>query len=121
MGSRVERKFDLAVVGAGIVGLAHAYAAAQLGKRVIVIDRDTRANGASIRNFGFITVSGQERGASWRRAMRSRDVWADVAPAAGIAIVQKGLLLAMRYPESLAVAEAFLKTEMGHGCRMHDA
>jgi glycine/D-amino acid oxidase-like deaminating enzyme len=60
--------YELAVVGAGIVGLAHAYAAARLGRRVVVIDRDARANGASIRNFGFITVTGQERGTCWRRA-----------------------------------------------------
>jgi FAD dependent oxidoreductase TIGR03364 len=117
----VTRRFDLAVVGAGIVGLAHALAAAKLGKRVIVIDRDTRANGASIRNFGFITVTGQKRGDTWRRARRSRDIWAEIAPAAGIAIEQHGLLLALRYPESLAVAEAFLKTEMGEGCALRTA
>ena len=69
--------FDLAVVGAGICGLAHALAAARRGKRVVVIDRDAAANGASIRNFGFITVTGQQSGDCWRRAMRSRDVWAE--------------------------------------------
>ena len=77
--------FDLAVVGGGILGLAHAWAAARMGKRVALIERDARANGASIRNFGFITVTGQERGDSWRLARRTRDVWAEVAPAAGIA------------------------------------
>ena len=38
--------YDLAVVGAGIVGLAHALAGARRGLRVVVIDRDARANGA---------------------------------------------------------------------------
>ena len=52
------RPYDLAIVGAGICGLAHALAAARRGKRVVVIDRDAQANGASIRNFGFITVTG---------------------------------------------------------------
>ena len=52
--------------------------------RVVVIERDARANGASIRNFGFVTVTGQQRGQCWQRAMRSRQVWAEVAPAAGI-------------------------------------
>ena len=108
--------YDLAVVGAGIVGLAHAYAAARLGKRVVVIERDGRANGASIRNFGFVTVTGQPAGDTWRRARRSRDIWIEAAEAAGIAIEQRGLLLAMRRPESRAVAEAFLRTEMGEGC-----
>ena len=110
--------YDLAVVGAGIVGLGCALAAAKLGKRVVVIDRDAQANGASVRNFGFITVTGQERGAMWRRAMRSRDVWAEVAAEAEVPIHHRGLLLTARRPESVAVLEAFLQTEMADGCRL---
>ncbi len=112
--------YDLAVIGGGVVGLAHALAAARLGKRVVVIDRDARANGASIRNFGFVTVTGQERGAPWRRARRSRDIWNEIAPHAGIAIEQRGLLVTLRMPESLAAAEAFLATEMGEDCVLLD-
>jgi FAD dependent oxidoreductase TIGR03364 len=110
--------FDVAVVGAGIVGLAHALAAVRRGKRVIVIDRDAHANGASIRNFGFITVTGQQAGACWQRAMRSRDIWANVAPQAGIAIEHEGLCVVARRPEAKRVLEAFLETEMGRTCRM---
>lgn len=106
------------IVGGGIIGLAHAYAAAKLGKRVAVTERDARANGASIRNFGFITVSGQERGDSWRLARRTRDIWAEIAPAAGIPIEHHGLMLTARSQEALAVIEAFLGTEMGEGCRL---
>jgi FAD dependent oxidoreductase TIGR03364 len=112
--------YDLAIVGSGVVGLAHALAAARLGKRVVVIDRDARANGASIRNFGFVTVTGQGRGAPWRRASRSRDVWAQVAPLAGVAIEQRGLIVTLRMAQSLAAAEAFLATEMGEGCVLLD-
>ena len=50
--------FDVAIVGAGICGLGHALAAARRGMRVVVIDRDAQANGASVRNFGFVTVTG---------------------------------------------------------------
>ena len=110
--------FDLAVVGAGICGLAHALAAARRGKRVVVIDRDAQANGASVRNFGFITVTGQQEGACWRRALRSRDVWVEVAEAAGIPILGRGLLTIARRPEARAVLEEFLATDMGAGCRM---
>jgi D-hydroxyproline dehydrogenase subunit beta len=112
------RSYDFAVVGAGICGLAHALAACRLGKKVVVIDRDAEANGASIRNFGFITVTGQQAGECWRRAMRSRDIWIDIAAAAKIPIVQRGLLTIARRPEARAVIEEFLSTEMGRDCRL---
>lgn len=113
-----DRPFDLAVVGAGICGLAHALAAARLGKRVVVIDRDAQANGASVRNFGFITVTGQEEGECWRRALRSRDIWVEIAEAAGIPILQRGLLTIARRASARAVIEEFLATPMGHGCKL---
>ena len=112
-----SRSYDLAIIGAGVCGLAHALAAVRRGKRVVVIDRDAQANGASVRNFGFVTVTGQQTGECWRRAMRSRDVWVEVAAAAKIAIVQRGLLTVARRPEARAVIEEFLETEMGSECR----
>jgi FAD dependent oxidoreductase TIGR03364 len=120
-GAPEDERFDLAVVGAGIVGLAHALAAARAGLKVVVVERDVRANGASVRNFGFVTVTGQAPGEVWRLARRARDVWAEIAPAAGIAIEHRGLVLTLRRPESVAVAEAFLATEMGEGCDLLDA
>jgi FAD dependent oxidoreductase TIGR03364 len=110
--------YDVAIVGAGIVGLAHALMAVRRGKRVVVIDRDAQANGASIRNFGFITVTGQQAGDCWRRAMRSRDVWLEVAGPAGIRVEHEGLVVAARRPEAKRVLEAFCATEMGRDCAM---
>jgi FAD dependent oxidoreductase TIGR03364 len=113
-----SQTYDLAIVGAGICGLAHALAAVQRGKRIIVVDRDAQANGASVRNFGFVTVTGQQAGKCWRRAMRSRDVWLEIAAAAKISIEQRGLLMIARRPEARAVLEQFLSTEMRAGCRL---
>src|SRR5215475_6462453 len=113
-----SQTFDLAVVGGGIIGIAHAFCAAKAGKRVALIERDSRANGASIRNFGFITVTGQERGDSWRLARRTRDVWAEVAPQANVPIEHNGLYLSFRSEEAHSVVEAFLATEMGEGCKL---
>jgi len=110
--------YDIAIVGAGIVGLAHAYTAARQGRRVVVIERDRRANGASIRNFGFITVTGQARHTMWPLARRARDVWAGIAPQAGIAVEHSGLLMTARFAESVAVLDAFMATEMGEDCRL---
>ncbi len=110
--------FDLAIVGGGIVGLAHAWAARREGLSVIVVDRDQRAVGASVRNFGFVTVTGQGRGETWRRARRTAEVWAEIAPLADIPVVHTGLLVAGRRAECEAVFEAFLATEMGEGCEL---
>jgi len=119
-GMTVARRddFDIAIVGAGIVGLAHALAAARRGLKVVLFDRDQQANGASIRNFGFVTVTGQRDGLPWQRARFSRDVWDRVAPAAGIAVLQQGLTVTARHPQAMDVLAAFAETEMGVECRL---
>ncbi|MFN3628992.1 MAG: TIGR03364 family FAD-dependent oxidoreductase [Casimicrobiaceae bacterium] len=111
-------KFDVVITGAGIVGLAHAWAATERGLTVAVVERDARAVGASIRNFGFVTVTGQRAGETWRRARRSRDIWAQVAPLAGIPILHRGLWLLARHEHSVPVLEAFAATEMGAECQV---
>jgi FAD dependent oxidoreductase TIGR03364 len=116
--SAVSGAFDLAVVGAGIIGLSCARAAALKGLRVVVIDRDSQSSGASVRNFGFVSVTGQERGAAWTRARRNCAIWEEVAQKAGIPILQRGLWLTARRPEAVAILESFLETEMGEGCKL---
>lgn len=113
-----EERFDLAIVGAGIVGLATALAATRRGMRIVVIDRDAKASGASVRNFGFVTVTGQEAGTMWARARRTREVWLEVSQAAGIPILHTGMWMTARRPESVAVIEAFMATGMAEGCRV---
>jgi FAD dependent oxidoreductase TIGR03364 len=72
------------VIGAGIVGLAIARALAVRGYQVKVIERNDRAIGASIRNFGMIWPIGQPDGELYERAMLSRQIWKEVCDSAGI-------------------------------------
>ena len=109
----MKRNFDLLVIGAGIIGLAHALHAVRRGLKVAVLDRDAQANGASIRNFGFVTVTGQAEHHTWRRARRARDVWAEIAPLAGLPIHHRGLLMAARRTEAVSVLQEFLTSPMG--------
>jgi D-hydroxyproline dehydrogenase subunit beta len=113
-------RFDLVVAGAGIVGLAHALAAARRGLRVAVLERDARASSASVRNFGFVTISGQE-GATRERALRSRRVWEEVAVAAGIPILQRGAFVVARREEAKQVLAQFAASAAGDGCTLLDA
>lgn len=116
--SMLSGVFDLAVVGAGIIGMSCARAAAMKGLRVIVIDRDSQSNGASVRNFGFVSVTGQERGTAWSRARRTCAIWEELAEQAEFPILQRGLWMTTRRPEAVAILEAFLETEMGEGCKI---
>lgn len=110
--------FDIAVVGAGILGLAHAWMAHRRGLRVAVVDRDPRCLGASIRNFGFVTVTGQGPDRTWTRARRSAELWQEAADAAEIPVLHRGLWLLAQRPESLPVLEAFMETPMAEGCEL---
>ncbi|MEY4506072.1 MAG: hypothetical protein RL297_650 [Pseudomonadota bacterium] len=119
--SNMKLGYDLVVVGAGIIGLATAWTARRRGLRVAVVERNAKAIGASVRNFGFITVTGQRRGEHWRRAQDTAAIWREVAPQAGIGVVHEGLHVLAQRPEAVAVLEAFMATEMGEGCRWVDA
>jgi len=82
--------FDLVVAGAGILGLAHALAATRRGLKVALVERDSQARRSSVQNFGFVTLAGQAEGTTRLRVLRSREVWLEVAAAAGIPVLQRG-------------------------------
>lgn len=72
------------VIGAGIVGLATARALAIKGYSVKIIERNHKAVGASVRNFGMVWPIGQPEGALYERALRSKSIWQSVCSEAGI-------------------------------------
>jgi FAD dependent oxidoreductase TIGR03364 len=72
------------VVGAGIVGLATARALSLKNYKVTVIERTEKAIGASIRNFGMVWPVGQTDGLLYNRAIRSREIWMDIADSIGL-------------------------------------
>jgi FAD dependent oxidoreductase TIGR03364 len=111
---------DVVIVGSGIVGMACAWAAKQRGRDVIVLEKDDHCVGASIRNFGFVTVTGQGRGDTWRRAKATRDVWCDVVESAGIAVLQRGLLVLAQRDEAVAVLHALCEQAEGQDLRWLD-
>ncbi|MDX2040694.1 MAG: TIGR03364 family FAD-dependent oxidoreductase [Acidobacteriota bacterium] len=118
-----QTQWDVAVVGAGIMGLAHAYTLAKRGKRVIVFERNPRAMSASVRNFGMLWPVGLWAGEWHRRALRSRDIWVEVLEQSGIWHERTGSLhLAYREDEAAVLLE-FIEAgpQAGYDCEWRDA
>ncbi len=86
---------DLVVVGAGVVGLAHAVEAVDRGLSVTVVERDERPVGASIRNFGHGCVTAQV-GEARRYAERARGTWLRLAREAGFWAAETGTVVVAR-------------------------
>jgi FAD dependent oxidoreductase TIGR03364 len=102
----MKPRYDVAVAGAGILGLAHAYQLARRGMRVIVFERHRRAQGASVRNFGMIWPIGQPLGRMYQLARRSREIWLEVVRASGLWHQQTGSLhLAYHDDEAQVLSE----------------
>jgi FAD dependent oxidoreductase TIGR03364 len=95
------------VIGAGIVGLATARALAVRGYKVIVFERNERAVGASIRNFGMVWPIGQPSGDLYERAMLSRSIWKQTCEDAGIWHDEVGSLHVAYHNDELEVMEQY--------------
>jgi FAD dependent oxidoreductase TIGR03364 len=98
---------DVAVVGGGIVGLAHAWSAARRGLSVALFERDRLAQGASVRNFGMVWPIGQPSGEPLELALRSRRDWLELGRRAEIWVNPCGSLHLAYRPDELAVLEEF--------------
>jgi len=114
---------DVAVVGAGIIGLAHALAAARRGLSVAVFERGPRSSGASLRNFGTIWPIGQPPGEMLQLALRSRQLWIELLESAAIGHHPTGSLHVAYRSDEVDVAREFAERapELGYGCVWLDA
>jgi FAD dependent oxidoreductase TIGR03364 len=111
----MKGSYDVAVAGAGILGLAHAYQFARRGLRTIVLERHPRAQGASIRNFGMIWPIGQPLGEMYQLARRSRDIWGEVVASAGLWHDPCGSLHLAYESDELQIQQEFLAQAASSG------
>ncbi|RFM26032.1 TIGR03364 family FAD-dependent oxidoreductase [Deminuibacter soli] len=101
------------VIGAGIVGLAMARSLGQRGVKVTVIERNERAVGASIRNFGMVWPVGQPNGKMYNRAVKTKQIWQQVCSEAGLWRDEVGSLHLAYTDLELQVMEEFVTANKG--------
>src|SRR5713101_1984397 len=118
----MDQPFEDAIVGAGILGLAHAYHLAKRGRRVVVFERSPRAAGASVRNFGMLWPIGQPAGPRRDLALRSREIWLEVLRESRLWHEPAGSLhLAYREDEAELLCEFVAAADPGGlGCQLLD-
>jgi len=89
---------EVVIIGAGIVGAMCAYYVNRAGLKAIVIDRGTVASGTTGAGEGNIMVSDKSPGPELELALKSRDMWFEVAQDLGneFELVAKGGLAVSR-------------------------
>jgi FAD dependent oxidoreductase TIGR03364 len=103
------KKKSAIVIGAGIVGLATARALAIRGYKVTIFERNERAVGASIRNFGMIWPIGQATGPLYERAMLSKSIWKEICTEARIWHDEVGSLHMAYHKDELMVITEYVE------------
>ena len=106
----VRAKPPVVIVGAGIIGLAHAITAREHGHDVVVLERDGRSLGASVRNFGTLWPIGCAMGAEREQALYGVRRWHALAAEAGFWFSQQGSLSLAYREEAWAVLQEFAAT-----------
>ena len=109
------RNAEIIIVGAGIIGLAHAYMAGRSGKKVVVFERTPAAVGASIANFGMLWPIGQTAGTMFDLAMHSRHLWLEMLDASKIAYKNTGSLHVACREDEVNVGKEFAEIGAAHG------
>ena len=107
--------YDVAVVGAGVFGLAHAYHFAKSGMKVGVFERNPRANGASVRNFGMLWPIGQKPGETHGIALRSREIWLQILRESGLWHETRGSLHLAYREDELETLREFISSAPARG------
>ncbi|SDE33354.1 FAD dependent oxidoreductase TIGR03364 [Dyadobacter soli] len=97
------------VIGAGIVGLATARALVTRGYKVTVIERSSKAVGASIRNFGMVWPIGQPEGTLYERALHAKSIWKEMLAGAKCWSQEAGSLHMAYHQDELEVIRQFVE------------
>lgn len=105
----LKQEYDLIIVGGGIIGLSNAITAVQKGKKVLLLERDEKAYGASIRNFGLVWPVGQPAGPLFDRTMKSREKWIEMADKAGFWCRPNGSLHLAYEDDELEVLQEYAR------------
>lgn len=100
----MKTKYDLLIVGGGVLGTFHAYHALNRGLRVAILEQSAMPQGATTRNFGQVVPSGMNT--KWQNYGReSLRIYKEIQELFDITIRQNGSVYLASNPEELQLIE----------------
>lgn len=107
-------KFDLIVVGGGILGTFHAYHALKKNLKVALLERNSVPQGATVRNFGQVVPSGMDL--KWQNFGReSLEIYNDLHTQADLTIRKNGSVYIASNDEELQLIEELSEINKNNG------
>ncbi|RUT72477.1 TIGR03364 family FAD-dependent oxidoreductase [Flavobacterium cupreum] len=100
----MKDKYDLIIVGSGVLGTFHAYHALLKGMSVAILEKNSKPEGATVRNFGQVVPSGMDR--KWQDfGKESLKIYKDIQSQFDISIRQNGTVYLASNEEEMQLIE----------------
>jgi len=100
----MNHKYDLIVVGGGVLGTFHAYHATKKGLSVAILEKDNKPQGATVRNFGQVVPSGMNQ--KWQNYGReSLTIYKSIQEQFDVSIRQNGTVYIASNEEEVQLIE----------------
>lgn len=100
----MKDKYDLIIVGSGVLGTFHAYHALLKGMSVAILEKNSKPEGATVRNFGQVVPSGMDR--KWQNfGKESLNIYKDIQSQFDISLRQNGTVYLASNEEEMQLIE----------------
>ena len=86
----MKAQYDLIVVGAGALGTFHSYFALKKGLKVLLLEKDSAPNEATVRNFGQVIPSGMGLNQWHQWGREGMDIYKEIQRTTDISVRNQG-------------------------------
>ena len=114
----MKKKYDVAVIGGGVVGAGAAWKLSKAGAKVALIEKDTIGSGASSTNPGFCVISYRDNALVMDMALRQQREWDQLQAEIGdVEFRHNGGMVPLTDDEQTEALRAVCKASAGLGLK----